>query len=161
MSEAANRTLPDEVMEKAKHHILDTIAAMVSGIRTACRTRCYQVCAGLWRRKGFNSDRFECRCGPIEAALANGELAHSDETDDSHAPSGSHPGSSVVPAALAVGEQFHVNGTRFLRAVVLGYDVGTRVSMAFGSAAFQKLKRDLMLLSAISVPLQLRPARQA
>src|SRR5258706_14960331 len=31
MSEAGNRALPDEVIEKAKHHILDTFAAMVSG----------------------------------------------------------------------------------------------------------------------------------
>src|SRR5260221_7291909 len=31
MSEAGNRALPDEVIEKAKHHVLDTFAAMVSG----------------------------------------------------------------------------------------------------------------------------------
>ena len=39
--------------------------------------------------------------GPMEAALVNGVLAHSDETDDSHGPSQSHPGAAVVPAALA------------------------------------------------------------
>src|SRR5690242_20317834 len=31
MSEAAGRKLPDEVAEKTKHHILDTLAAMISG----------------------------------------------------------------------------------------------------------------------------------
>src|SRR5260370_12222505 len=31
MSEASGRALPDEVAEKAKHHILDTFAAMISG----------------------------------------------------------------------------------------------------------------------------------
>jgi len=31
MSEAGERALPDEVIEKAKHHILDTLAAMISG----------------------------------------------------------------------------------------------------------------------------------
>ena len=31
MSEADERALPDEVVEKAKHHILDTLAAMISG----------------------------------------------------------------------------------------------------------------------------------
>src|SRR5438874_5271857 len=31
MAEAAGRALPDEVIEKTKHHILDTLAAMVSG----------------------------------------------------------------------------------------------------------------------------------
>src|SRR5260370_36182830 len=31
MSEARNRELPDKVLQETKHHILDTIAAMVSG----------------------------------------------------------------------------------------------------------------------------------
>ncbi|MEP6644881.1 MAG: MmgE/PrpD family protein, partial [Acidobacteriaceae bacterium] len=31
MSEAKSRPLPDEVKEKTKHHILDTLAAMISG----------------------------------------------------------------------------------------------------------------------------------
>ena len=42
-------------------------------------------------------------CGPLEAAMANGMLAHSDETDDSHGLSHSHPGCGIVPAALAAG----------------------------------------------------------
>src|SRR5437588_415584 len=71
-------------------------------------------------------------CGPIEAALANGMLAHSDETDDTHPPSQSHPGCAVVPAALAAGEKFGIDGTRFLRAVALGYDVGPRVTATLG-----------------------------
>ncbi len=65
-------------------------------------------------------------CGPIEAALANGTMAHADETDDTLAGPW-HPGCNVVPvAALALGEQFGTSGVHFLRAVVLGYDVGTR-----------------------------------
>jgi 2-methylcitrate dehydratase PrpD len=42
----------------------------------------------------------------------------------------------VVPAALAAGEEFGIDGARFLRAVTLGYDVGTRVTMAMGGPAF-------------------------
>ena len=74
---------------------------------------------------------------PIDAALANGVLAHADETDDSHSASQSHPGCAVVPAALAAGEQHGIDGTRFLRAVTLGYDVGTRVTMAMGGVEFR------------------------
>ena len=33
IAEAGGRLLPEAVLEKAKHHILDTIAAMVSGSR--------------------------------------------------------------------------------------------------------------------------------
>src|SRR5258708_32592604 len=59
-------------------------------------------------------------------------LAHSDETDDSHPGSQSHPGCAVIPAALAVGEQFAISGKHFLRAVSLGYDVGTRFTIIAG-----------------------------
>ncbi len=76
-------------------------------------------------------------CGPIEAALANGVLAHADETDDSHAPSQSHPGCAVVPAALAAGERFGISGTHFLRAVALGYDIGPRFTMTLGGQQFE------------------------
>jgi 2-methylcitrate dehydratase PrpD len=64
-------------------------------------------------------------------------LAHADETDDSHAFSHSHPGCSIVPAALASGEQFGINGARFLRAIALGYDIGTRVTITLGGLPFQ------------------------
>jgi 2-methylcitrate dehydratase PrpD len=42
----------------------------------------------------------------------------------------------VVPAALALGEEYGIDGTALLRAVTLGYDVGTRVVLAMGGAAF-------------------------
>ena len=47
----------------------------------------------------------------VNAALANGMLAHADETDDSHAPSLTHPGCGIVPAALAMAERERRNGT--------------------------------------------------
>jgi len=64
-------------------------------------------------------------------------LAHADETDDSHAPSQSHPGCAVVPAALAAAEQAGIGGDGFIRAVALGYDVGTRVTMTVGIPGFE------------------------
>jgi 2-methylcitrate dehydratase PrpD len=64
-------------------------------------------------------------------------LAHSDETDDSNEFSQSHPGCAVVPATLAAGEKFGIDGTRFLRAVTLGYDVGPRMTISFGAIDFR------------------------
>ena len=62
------------------------------------------------------------------AALANGMSAHADETDDSHAPSLTHPGCGIVPAALAMAERERRSGAALLRAVALGYDVGCRLT---------------------------------
>ena len=106
MSEAANRPLPDEVTEKTKHHILDTLAAMISGSNLLPGQRALQFARAYGGKEISTVVASNILCGPIEAALTNGMLAHADETDDSHSPSQSHPGCAVVPAALAAGEQF-------------------------------------------------------
>jgi len=137
MSEAATHALPDEVVEKTKHHILDTFAAMISGADLPPGRVALQFARAHVGEKVATVAGSEVVCGAIEAALANGMLAHSDETDDSHAPSHSHPGCAVVPAAFAAGEQFGIDGTRFLRAVALGYDIGPRVTMTLGGLPYQ------------------------
>jgi 2-methylcitrate dehydratase PrpD len=136
MGAAAQRPLPAEVAEHAKHHILDTLASMVSGSELPpgrAAMRYAQAHAG----KGTATiAATSLAVAPVDAALANGVMAHADETDDSHNASRSHPGCAVVPAALAAGEAFGIDGPRFLRAVVLGYDIGPRVILAMGGAAF-------------------------
>jgi 2-methylcitrate dehydratase PrpD len=137
MSEAAGRALPEEAIEHTKRHILDTFAAMVSGAELAPGRFAIHFAREHSAEKVATVAASDVVCGAIEAAFANAMLAHSDETDDSHAPSESHPGASVVPSALASGEQFNIDGTRFLRAVALGYDIGTRFTMTVGVGAFQ------------------------
>ncbi len=137
MSAAGDRPLPEEALEKTKHHVLDTLAAMVSGAELPPAQVALRFAGGQSGQNVATVVGSKLLCGPIEAAIANGILAHSDETDDSHAPSHSHPGCSVVAAALASGEAFAVSGARFLRAVALGYDVGTRVTMTLGGLPYQ------------------------
>jgi len=137
MGEAGSRALPGEAIENTKQHILDTLAAMVSGSELAPGQFAIRYARSHPSEKVATVAASGVVCGPIEAAFANAMLAHSDETDDSHAPSQSHPGCSIVPAALAAGEQFGIDGMRFLRAVALGYDVGTRFTMTIGIAGFQ------------------------
>jgi 2-methylcitrate dehydratase PrpD len=137
MTEAGTDPLPPEALEKTKQHILDTFAAMVSGAELAPGRFAINFARAHSAEKTATVAASDVVCGAIEAAFSNAMLAHSDETDDSHAPSESHPGASVVPAALAAGEQFNIDGARFLRAVALGYDVGTRVTMTVGVGAFQ------------------------
>src|SRR5437867_4336295 len=129
MSEAQGRALPSQALEKAKHHILDTFAAMVSASELAPGRSEIQFARAYGGEKVSTIAASNILCGPIEAALANGVMAHADETDDSW-PSGWHPGCNVVPAALAAGEQFGITGMHFVRAVTLGYDVGARVLIA-------------------------------
>ena len=136
MSEAAGRTLPDHVLEKTKHVILDTFAAMISGSELQPGKFAIRFARANQGDKVATVAGSDVVCGSIEAALANGMLAHSDETDDTHPPSQSHPGCSVVPSALAVGEKFSIDGMRFLRAVALGYDIGPRVTITLGKLQY-------------------------
>src|SRR6185369_3781276 len=126
MSEARNLAPPADVVEKAKHHILDTFAAMISGAELPPGRAAIQFARAYGGEKIATVAGSTVLCGPLEAALANGVLAHADETDDSWQAQW-HPGCNVVPAALAAGEQFGISGAHFLRAVALGYDVGARV----------------------------------
>jgi 2-methylcitrate dehydratase PrpD len=135
MAEAKDRPLPLEAVEKTKQIILDTFAAMVSGSDLPPGKLAINLARVHSGEKVATVAASNVVCGPIEAALANGMLAHSDETDDSHAASLSHPGCSVVPVALAASEQFDADGMRFLRAVALGYDIGPRMTMTMGRDA--------------------------
>ncbi|MBV8743818.1 MAG: MmgE/PrpD family protein, partial [Xanthobacteraceae bacterium] len=133
IAKASATALPPAVVEKAKHHILDTLASCVSGARLAAGVRAiaYIHAAGGPARATLIGAKL--RTSPIDAAFANGMMAHADETDDSHAPSLTHPGCAVVPAALAAAEHFGRDGTVFIRAVSAGYDVGCRVASALGA----------------------------
>ncbi|MBV9746105.1 MAG: MmgE/PrpD family protein [Acidobacteriia bacterium] len=137
MAEAGTRALPEEAAEKTKQHVLDTLAAMISGASLPPARIALQFAKAHAGEPVATVAASKVLCGPMEAAMVNGMLAHSDETDDSHAPSQSHPGCSVVPAALAMSEQFGIDGKRFVRAVALGYDIGPRVSMTLGGLPWQ------------------------
>ena len=136
MADAAGRKLPDLVTEKSKQMILDTLAAMISGSQLPPGKFAIGFARNSQGERTATIAAANVLCGPIEAALVNGMLAHSDETDDTHPPSQSHPGCSVVPAALAAGERFGVGGERFIRAVALGYDIGPRVTETLGKLQY-------------------------
>jgi 2-methylcitrate dehydratase PrpD len=136
IARAPARALPAQVAEKARHHILDTLAAMVSGSRLAPGRAAITYVRGLGGTREASVAGSRIITSRINAALANGMLAHADETDDSHAPSRNHPGCAVVPAALAAAEAAAASGEQFLRAVALGYDVAARVNYALGADAF-------------------------
>ena len=136
MAAAGNRLLPGEVAEHAKHHLLDTLASMISGSELPAGQAAERYIRAHGGKGTATIAGAALTAAPVDAALANGVMAHADETDDSHNASRSHPGCAVVPAALAVAEEFGVDGSRLLRAITLGYDVGTRlVTALFGGRA--------------------------
>lgn len=141
IADALARPLPEAVVEKARHHILDTFAAMISGSRLRPGQMAIGYVAALGGAPEASVIASDIQTSAANAALANGMLAHADETDDSHAPSRTHPGCAVVPAALATAERARATGQSFLRAVVLGYDVAARINYAIGADALAAASR--------------------
>ncbi len=68
----------------------------------------------------------------INAAMANGGMAHGDEVDAVHSTSvGGHVAAGPVPTALSVGEWLDASGKDVIRAVALGYELGGRLMTMF------------------------------
>jgi 2-methylcitrate dehydratase PrpD len=132
MASARGQMLPPEVVREARHRILDTIAAMVSG----ARLKPGEMAIRFARAQGGTPEASvlttDIRTSAINAALVNGMFAHADETDDFEPITKAHPGSAVVPAALAMGERSRATGLELLNAVALGYDLCCRWLLALG-----------------------------
>ena len=133
LAEAGARPLTPEVAEKARHHLLDTIAAMVSGSALGPGRMALSYGAKYGGRPEVTVAGAGDKTDIFTAALVNAMSTHADETDDFHVASITHPGSAVVPAALALGEARKVSGARFLSAVVAGYDVCCRATMSINA----------------------------
>src|SRR5262245_51105770 len=133
---ALKRKLPEEVAERARIHLVDTFSAIVSGTRLlpGKRILAYVKPLGGTREAGVIGTRHVTTV--LNAALANGTCGHADETDDTHPPTRTHPGTSVVPAALAIAEKHGRPGRELLRAMVLGYDLCARTLMALDPRKF-------------------------
>jgi 2-methylcitrate dehydratase PrpD len=133
---AMKKKLPAEVAERARIHLLDVLSAMISGSTLLPGRRAieYAQLRGGPREALVVGSR--TLTSIYNATLANGMLGHADETDDTHPPSLTHPGTSVVPSALALAERDGIDGRTFLRAVVLGYDLCSRVLLALRPMPF-------------------------
>ena len=132
MAAARTTRLPPHVAQEAKNRILDTLAAVVSGSHLQAgemAIRYAKAQGGVAESSVLTTD---IKTSAVNAALANGMFAHADETDDFEPVTKAHPGSHVIPAALAMAEREGRSGADLLAGVTLGYDVCCRFLMALG-----------------------------
>lgn len=132
MVEARDRALPADTTREARHRILDTLGAIVSGSHLEPGEAAIRYIQSQGGREEASVLTTRIRTSAVNAALANGMFAHADETDDFEPVTKAHPGCAVVPAAFAIGEREGRSGAEVLRAVVLGYDLCCRFLMALG-----------------------------
>src|ERR1700741_4865962 len=105
VARAIRKPLPRGVAARARLHLVDTFAAMISGSRLLPGKQGIAYVRSLGGKPEAGVIGSRIVTAAANAALANGMSGHADETDDTHPPTLTHPGTSVVPAALAIGER--------------------------------------------------------
>lgn len=127
--------IPERTRAVARCAILDTLGCGLYGYRTPWADLLLR-----WARAGGGSavatvwgDKAPS-LRAADAALVNGTSAHAFELDDYHNAK-LHPGAVVVPAALAMAEQTGADGRTLVTAIVAGYEVMIRTSLALNPSA--------------------------
>ena len=103
--------LPAQIVEKAKCHLLYNLACGLAACDSA------RPVWGLVEGSGPAEATLIARGGRVPAelaAFANGVLLHGRAQDDTHLASQTHPGTVVIPAALAVAESTGAGPSEFL-----------------------------------------------
>ena len=138
--------LPPAAIDAAKKSVLDTIGVILaaSGVEPAVRG-----VIDLVRESGGRPESsilgFGGHASAVMAGLANGAMAHCLDFDDRTA-QGHHPGSSLVPAVLAVAERKGgVSGRQMIAAVAAGQDMFIRLRRNVG------WKQDFHLTTVLGV----------
>jgi 2-methylcitrate dehydratase PrpD len=132
MAAARQQALPPDVAREARHRILDTIAAMVSGAKLKPGEMAIRFARAQGGVPEASILTTNIKTSAVNAALVNGMFGHADETDDFEPVTKAHPGCAVIPAALAMGERVGCSGRELLNASALGYDLCCRWLVALG-----------------------------
>jgi 2-methylcitrate dehydratase PrpD len=123
-------------MHHAKRAVIDWHAALLPGAVVAPATLLEKSFADE-----IGQGRAQLALGraasPRTAALINGTAAHTVEVDDIYRDGIYHPGAPTIAAALAVSQSRAFSGKDFLRAVIVGYEISTRIGAAMGKAHYR------------------------
>jgi 2-methylcitrate dehydratase PrpD len=132
--------IPAATREAAIWHVVDSLGVSIAA--ASGREPSGEVARHLaekWRTAaGATVLGVGARCRPEASALINGALAQALEMDDKHGESLARPGSTVVPAAMAVAEDRDLSMRDVLTAVTVGYEVMIRLGLIAGERFLER-----------------------
>ncbi len=134
------QALAPQVLHQAKRAVIDWYAALLPGGVVPPALLLERALAGeLDHDQDGNAARLALgkRASVRSAALINGAAAHTVEVDDIFREGIYHPGAPTIAAALALAQSRQVSGEAFLRAVIVGYEISTRIAEAMGRAHYR------------------------
>jgi 2-methylcitrate dehydratase PrpD len=130
------KPLPPLVLHHAKRAVIDWYAALLPGAVVPPATLLELALAGELDR-GESRLALGRRATVRAAALINGAAAHTVEVDDIFRDGIYHPGAPTSAAALALAQARAASGEALLRAVIVGYEISTRIAAAMGRAHYR------------------------
>lgn len=149
-ADVAAQDIPAEVRRAAYLHVVDTIGVCIAGAAPNEESgQAARKLAAKWKAAdGTTIFGLGTRCRSDMAALINGALAQALEMDDKHGSSLARPGSTVVPAALAVAEEDGRPIAELVTAVTVGYEVMIRLGFVAGERFLERGYHTSSLLGA-------------
>lgn len=130
--------IPADAIACAKAGLLDTVGVTLAGADQDC-ARMAGAALGIGAASGpslvFGGKR---RVDPLSAALINGTAAHALDYDDCSNSMGGHPSGPILPALVALGEQYGKSGRDVLAAYVIGFEVEAHIGRAVNLYHYEK-----------------------
>ena len=130
---------PPDAIDAAKGAITDCLACMLAGSRESLSDILCRYIDGEGANPAASVVGRGFRTSAANAALVNGAMAHALDYDDITQITKTHPTAVLLPAALAVAEEYGASGKDML----LGYMSGFEVSCAVGEALSEAYYDDL------------------
>lgn len=130
---AAQHAVPGEVRERAKLHVLDTLASIIAchTLEAATLGRAYaSAIGGRGESPILGSSQ---TAPPVDAVFASAMTAHAAEINDFIPSAYVQPGPAIVSAALETARSNRRNGRDLISAVIVGYEIAGRLPKAIGT----------------------------
>jgi 2-methylcitrate dehydratase PrpD len=136
VSQYRTADMTDEQLHHAKRAVIDWHGALYSGTLTEPIKLLEQ---SLEDELGHGKARLALgRTATARlAALINGAASHAAEVDDSFRDAMVHPGSPTIAATLTAAQEVNTTGAEFLRAVIVGYEISTRIGVVMGRSHYR------------------------
>jgi 2-methylcitrate dehydratase PrpD len=133
--------IPKPVLEKVKLILLDTIGCGIGGVKTPIGGKAISLANDLMGREEASIFGQKKKTNCLMAGFVNAILVDALDFEETLL---CHPGATIIPAALGVGEKINASGKEIITAVVAGYEVATRIG--FGIRPSSKVHKEVCVM---------------
>ncbi len=131
--------LKPEVIQQARKLILDLIGVSLAGYKLMEFPRMVVDYMGvLGGTPEATIIQTKKKFPAVNAAFANAACAHALDMDDGHRFAALHPGTVVIPAAIAAAELSGASTRELITGVVVGYEIMIRIGMAINPSSLNR-----------------------